>query len=169
MAMSAFRVIPAVFLAALLCGATASATPAAGGIGELAFFLGSWQCAGSFPATGKTISSVVRFESDLGGAAIVKHHDDNPPNDYRAIESWNYDASDKRFNAAVADNFGGVRTFVSDGWRDNALTWTIANGAKPIQQFVYTRISDNSMRIDWQLSKDGTSYVVGDTLTCTKR
>jgi hypothetical protein len=134
----------------------------------LAYFLGNWSCSGSFPASGKPIASTIRFESDLGGTAVVKHHDDLPPNMFHAIEVWNYSPTDKRFNDAIADNFGGVRIFVSDGWNGAAFTWSSAPDVKPMQQFVYTRLSDSSMRVDWRVSKDGTRYVVGDTLTCTK-
>jgi hypothetical protein len=134
----------------------------------LSYFLGTWSCNGSFPASGKTIASTMRFESDLGGSAIVKHHDDVPPATFHAIEAWNYSAADKRFNDAIADNFGGVRIFVSDGWNGDVFTWSSAPEVKPMQQFVYTRLSSTSMRVDWQVSKDGTHYVVGDTLTCTK-
>ncbi|MGB6714796.1 MAG: hypothetical protein WBE30_14325 [Candidatus Cybelea sp.] len=37
----------------------------------------------------------------------------------------------------------------------------------PQQQFGYTRKSDNSFPVDWRVLKNG-SYVVGDTLTCTR-
>jgi hypothetical protein len=138
------------------------------GMPSLDYFLGTWQCNGSFPSTGKAIASTMHFERDLGGAAIVKHHDDTPPNTYHAVEAWNYSAKSQIFNGALTDNFGGVRLFTSDGWHGNVLTWSSGPGVAPIQQFVYTRISDASMRVDWQISRDGTRYVVGDTLTCKR-
>lgn len=110
----------------------------------------------------------MHFDSDLSGAAIVKHHDDTPPFSYHAVEVWNYDGTGRKFNAAVVDNYGGVRDFTSDGWQDGVLTWTSSPAVRPGQQFVYTRLSDTSMRVDWQASHDGTQYIVGDTLTCTK-
>jgi hypothetical protein len=138
------------------------------GIPSLDYFLGTWQCSGSFPSTGKTIASTMHFEHDLGGAAIVKHHDDAAPNVYHAIEAWNYEATPGLFNDAVADNFGGVRIFSSDGWHGDVLTWSSAAAVNPSQQFVYTRLSQTSMRVDWQVSRDGSHYIVGDTLTCTR-
>ena len=156
-------------LFAFCLGAAPPATPTPNGtrVGDLSFFLGTWHCSGSFPSTGKRISSTMRFESDLGGAAIVKHHDDDPPNAYHAIEVWNYSASDARFNAGISDNFGGFRHFISDGWHDGVLTWTSAPEVGLLQKFVYTRLSDTSMRVDWQASRDGKTFIVGDTLTCT--
>lgn len=158
------------FIASISTGGAAAAVPRAPAapVASLAYFLGSWQCNGSFPSSGKAISSKMRFESDLAGSAIVKHHDDVAPSSYHDIEVWSYSNDDKRFNAFVADNFGGMRRFASDGWHGAVLTWSSASDVTPIQQFVYTRLTADSMRVDWQISKDGTHYVVGDTLTCSK-
>ncbi|MBV8375334.1 MAG: hypothetical protein JO302_07460, partial [Candidatus Eremiobacteraeota bacterium] len=82
---------------------------------SLAFFVGTWTCNGVFPSSGKTIASAMTFSGDLSGKALVKHHDDRPPSTYHAIEVWVYSDSDKRYNAAIADNFGGVREFASPG------------------------------------------------------
>ena len=61
------------------------------------------------------------------------------------------------------------RAYLSfDGWQGDVLTWSSAAAVTPIQEFVYTRLSGSSMRVDWQVSKAGTHYVVGDTLTCTR-
>jgi hypothetical protein len=136
---------------------------------SLSYFLGRWHCDGSFPSSGKTISSTMRFESDLGGAAVLKHHDDVSPASYHAVEAWAYSANEHHFTAAVTDNFGGVREFTSDGWSNDVLTWSSAPPISPAQQFIYTRLTGTSMRVDWQLARDGTHYVVGDTLSCKKR
>jgi hypothetical protein len=156
--------LPCLGAAPVADAATTLGTPLA----PLTYFLGAWQCSGSFPSSGKAIASTMRFESDLAGNAVVKHHDDLPPNAYHAIETWNYASADKRFNDAIADNYGGVRLFSTDGWHDGVLTWSSAAGVTPVQQFVYTRLSATSMRVDWQVSKDATHYTIGDTLTCTK-
>jgi hypothetical protein len=142
-------------------------TPAAQ-ISSLAYVLGNWQCNGSFPKTGKTISSTMRFEQDLSGAGILKHHDDIAPASYHAIETWAYDPNAHRFAGSISDNFGGVREFTSDGWSNGVLTWSGGPAVKPVQQFVYSRLDDSTMRVDWQVVRDGTNYVVGDTLTCKK-
>jgi len=146
----------------------AATTDAAAQNGTLAYFVGSWRCDGSFPASGKTISSTMRFERDLGGTAILKHHDDIPPAGYHAVETWAYSPSDHHFNNGIADNFGGLRRFASDGWNGTTLTWTSAPEVTPKQQFVYVRVTDSEMRVDWQVARDGTNYVVGDTLTCKR-
>jgi len=151
----------------LVCGAAAAAessTP----IQSMQPLLGSWHCAGVFPASGKTIASTIRFDTELGGAGVLKHHDDIAPNTYRAVEAWTYDAKGKQFNAAIVDNFGGARRFSSAGWEGDTLTWTSAPEVQPAQKFVYVRAADGALRVDWQVMRDG-HFVVGDTLTCRRQ
>jgi len=134
---------------------------------DFAALTGEWTCHGIFPASGKTIDSTLRFEFDLNGKALVKHHDDtSPPAMYHALEAWGYDAKNTRYNAAILDNFGGARVFSSDGWKDGRLVWTSAPEVKPAQRFIYAHEANQGLRIDWEVLK-GDSYVVGDTLHCT--
>jgi hypothetical protein len=130
---------------------------------------GQWTCHGVFPASGKTIDSELRFERDLSGKAMLKHHDDtSPPALYHAVEAWGYDAKANRYNATILDNFGGARIFSSEGWRDGRLVWTAAPEVKPAQRFSYVRIAPERLRIDWEVERNG-SMVVGDTLNCERR
>jgi hypothetical protein len=134
---------------------------------DFADLVGVWSCHGVFPATGKTIDSSLRFEFDLGGKALVKHHDDtSPPAMYHALEAWGYDAKNGRYNATIFDNFGGARLFSSEGWKNDRLVWTSAPEVKPAQRFIYVREAPQGLRIDWEVAK-GDSFVVGDTLHCT--
>ena len=136
----------------------------------LAFFRGHWSCAGTFPASGKSIAAAMRFEPDLGTAALIKHHDDtSPPSLYHGVELWGYSAHDAQFNAAILDNFGGVRRFASAGWQGDMLTWTSAGDVQPMQQFVYAKMNADTFRIDWLTKHADAPYVVGDTLTCHRQ
>lgn len=153
---------------AVLSDAPALGDPPAGGpppTSSLAYFVGTWSCQGVFPSSGKTIASTIRFAQD--GASLLKHHDDLPPNAYHAIELWGLRGTDGRFNAAIQDSLGGVRDFSSPGWSADSLIWTSAPQVHPQQQFAYTKNSNNSFQVDWRVLKNG-SYVVGDTLTCTR-
>jgi hypothetical protein len=152
-------------LAALAAGPAPSSSPAP----LPAYFIGSWTCNGVFPSTGQPIASKITFTTDLNGASIVKHHDDtSPPALYHSVEMWAYSPADKRFNAAIVDNFGGVRDFTSPGWNGNRFVWTSAPSVQPLQQFAYERSSENVFTLDWRVSRDGSTYVVGDTFTCTR-
>ncbi len=135
----------------------------------MSFLVGSWNCEGVFPSSGKTISSRMTFNRDLEGMALVKHHDDtSQPAAYHAIELWGYNSAVKQFSAAIQDNFGGVREFTSPGWAGDALIWTSAASVKPPQQFAYKKISNDAYSVDWRVSPDGTTYIVGDTLNCKR-
>lgn len=154
----------------LAVASTAVATPPAGqGMAPMQFLAGTWDCSGKFPASGKSIASTIRFNLDVGGKLLVKHHDDKPPGSYHAIEDWVAKRDGGGYLAAIVDSYSGVREFVSSGWQGNALTWQSASGITPAQRFVYTRLDNDSFRLDWDYAKDGTRYVVGDTLTCTRR
>ncbi|TBR40433.1 MULTISPECIES: hypothetical protein [Dyella] len=136
---------------------------------DFANLSGQWTCHGVFPASGKTIDSVIRFESDLSGQAMVKHHDDtSPSSNYHALEAWGYDAKAARYNAVIMDNFGGARIFGSEGWRDGRLVWTSAPEVKPAQRFVYVRMPENRLRVDWEIERGG-KMVIGDTLGCVQK
>jgi hypothetical protein len=128
---------------------------------------GRWTCHGVFPASGKTIDSAIRFDLDLQGKALIKHHDDtSPPAIYHALEAWGYDAKNGRYNAAILDSFGGARLFSSDGWKDGRLVWRSAPEVKPAQRFTYIRQPGKGLRIDWEVEREG-GFVVGDTLQCS--
>ena len=138
-------------------------------ISALHGYIGKWSCAGEFPATGKKIFSTIEFGRDLGGMALVKHHDDQRSTaNYHAIETWVYDAKQAHLVAGVVDNFGGVRTFYSDGVQDGTLTWTLQSADQPMQKFVYTRMDDAHFRLDWMMARPGKGLIVGDTLTCAR-
>ena len=130
--------------------------------------LGHWACHGVFPASGKTIDSTMRLESDLGGAMVLKRHDDLPPSTYRALETWGYDAKSGQFRAAVVDASGGIRQFAATGWDGDTLTWNSMPDVQPAQKFVYVREAGGTLRLDWQIMRNG-GFVVGDTLTCKRQ
>jgi len=152
----------------MLAGGAACAADAPTSMQAMQPLLGSWHCDGVFPASGKKIASTIRFDTDLGGAGLLKHHDDIAPDTYRAVEAWTYDAKGRQFNAAIVDSFGGARRFSSPGWAGDTLTWTSAPEVQPAQQFVYVRAADGTLRMDWQVQRNG-SFAVGDTLTCKRQ
>ena len=135
---------------------------------SLDYFVGQWDCAGVFPASGKTIASRMTWAGDLDGAALVKHHEDKPPSGYRAIEAWGYDPGAGRFNATILANGGSTRRLASDGWKGDVFTWSVIGDAGPAQQFVYVRVDADHYRVDWKIARDGKALVVGDTLTCRR-
>ena len=155
-------------LSAVSGAANAAVQPLSGSARSLDYFVGSWKCSGVFPASGKSIASIMHYEADLKGHALLKHHDDVAPSLYHAIEAWGYDAAAKRFNAAILDNSGGARRFSSEGWKRNELEWSSEMNVVPAQRFSYTRLDEKSYRVDWKTAANGTDFTVGDTLTCKR-
>ena len=150
--------------------ALAPTAHAAEPIRSLDYFQGTWACNGNFPSSGKTIASTMRYDGDLQGKALLKHHDDtSPPQMYHAVEGWGYDAKAGQFHAVILDNFGGARRFDSPGWQGDTLTWTAATDVQPVQRFVYVRQDQQAYRVDWQVAPRGKDFVVGDTLTCKRQ
>lgn len=148
---------------AALCAGRAHAADAT----SLAWFAGSWHCAGRFEANGKPIEARLRFDWNDAAGALVKHHDDEPPNPYHAVELWS--GAGPRLTAAIVDAYSGTRVLTSAGWTQESLTWTRTVDAKPVERFAYTRESTDRMRVDWSTSRDGLTFKVGDTLSCERQ
>lgn len=133
----------------------------------LAWFAGTWHCAGKFESNGNPIEAHLRFDWNETALVLVKHHDDQPPNSYHAVELWG--AARTGLTAAIVDAYSGTRVFTSAGWTNESLTWTRTMDAKPIERFVYVRDSEDRMRLDWATSKDGLAFKLGDTLSCERK
>jgi hypothetical protein len=145
-------------------GPVVAATPS----DALSYFAGDWHCSGMFPANGRAISSNLHFDWNEEAAALVKRHDDEPPNGFHAVELW-ASAKDGGLRDTIADPYAGVRYYASPGWSGDTLTWTNVAEASSKDRFTYTRLKPGAMRVDWASSKDGSTFVVGDTLTCTRK
>ena len=134
-------------IAAVLGGAPpVSAAPLTTPMASLSYFIGAWACAGVFPSSGKTIASTMRYESDLRGDALLKHHADAPPNSYLALEAWGYDSHAKRFNAVVLDNFGIQVLSVGNHVRASALRAGIRRSSCGRQNRRFSQLSALSTR-----------------------
>jgi hypothetical protein len=134
----------------------------------LAFFVGSWECAGEFTASKKPVAAHLGVSADLEGAWLSLRWDDRAPGQFHALELWGFDAAAKRFVNLIFDNFGGVRRFSSPGWGGSSLVWTAeaASGAVPGERFVFERKTDRQLTVTWQVRKLGADWTTGDQLTC---
>ena len=147
---------------ALCAGSAQAAEPA-----SLAWFAGRWHCAGKFESNGKPIESRLRFDWDEAAKALVKHHDDEPPNAYHAVELWG--ATGTQLAATIVDAYSGTRIFSSAGWTQASLTWTRTVDTRPVERFAYARESEDRMRVDWSTSRDGVAFKLGDSLACERQ
>jgi hypothetical protein len=133
---------------------------------NLEYFVGTWSCSGTFPATGRAISSTLVFESDLDGAGVVMRQDDMLPNAFHAAFLWGPSA-DGSLVSIAQDSTGGVRRFTSPGWGAETLLWQSDPAIAPAQRFGYQRLDPNTMEVEWQVMRSGT-YRVGDALRCSR-
>jgi hypothetical protein len=138
----------------------------------LSYFLGQWGCAGEFPASHKLISSRIVFSPELDGSWLAFRWDDNPPNQFHALELWGVDKTTHHFTNSIYDNFGGMRIFQSAGWIRDQLIWgprdLPPNSPIASEQFVIDRKSKKEFVISWEVRKTQAQqqWIVGDTLTC---
>jgi hypothetical protein len=161
-------IVGCVILGLIAMGATRTAlaqTPTVSG--ALRYFDGSWHCDGVFPSNGRKISSNLAFTWYSQTGAVLKRHDDEPPNGYHAVELW-VPSAKGAFQAMIGDSSGGVRFLSSSGWVGDAITWLGDSDSTHQDQFVYTKLALNTLRIDWSFSKSGAAFVLGDTLTCVR-
>jgi hypothetical protein len=150
---------PAVLAFGLIAAAPAPSEP-------LRWFSGEWRCDGHF-SNGKPIASTLRFEWQDAPAALVKRHDDRPPNQYHSIELWTFDKA-AGFRAMIADAYSGARLYTSMGWAGDTFTWERSQAGKAVERFAYTRTGKGAMQVDWSTSRDGATFTLGDTLACVK-
>ena len=149
--------------AAMVTAAAAEPGPAQG----LAGFAGAWRCEGRFISNGASIASTLTFDWSEAAQALVVRHDDRPPNAYHAVELWSFDKGGG-LSATIADGFSGVRRLVSPGWEGDVLTWTRLQDGRPAERFAYRRQGPGKMLVEWSVSRDGTTFRLGDTLNCER-
>ncbi|HEV2989536.1 MAG TPA: DUF1579 family protein [Candidatus Angelobacter sp.] len=141
-------------------------------LASLSFFEGSWDCNGKFLKNDKKISSDMTFQPDLEGAWLMLRHDDRPPNQFHAVESWGFDKTAGRFVAVVTDNFGSVRMFTSPGWQQDRLEWTgdlLTSDKKTSQHFLFDRKGPKEFVMTFELSQEQGGWKPIDSLTCAKK
>src|SRR5437016_7895665 len=128
---------------------------------------GNWTCSGTFPRTGRAITTDVHLESTLQDRWLLLRQDDRPPNQFHALTFWGWSDKQQRFTARLLDSGGGDRLFTSPGWDANILTWS-QESAEPAaaQRFVFVRKGE-TFGYHFDLLRDG-AWATVDTLDCTR-
>ncbi|WP_144266371.1 hypothetical protein [Pontibacter ummariensis] len=133
----------------------------------LEYFAGSWSGEGEF-ASGKPISADLSFKASLDSSWIEYEHIDRAPNSYKATSWWGTDQQTGEFVAYIFDSLGGSRKFTGDGWRNGKLVLTNQQehpqGGTMWQHFIYERLSEDSFKMTFELSKDGVNWRMVDYL-----
>jgi hypothetical protein len=152
--------------AAALPGVAQATDNAKTHVAELNYFVGRWQCAGTFASSGAKIEANLEFESILDSHFILFRHDDKPPHKYHAWSEWGWDNDAHQFIASVQDSFAGAtRLFRADAWKEDELVWQGGSaGEEADQQFVFKRLSAKQFRVSYATRKNGAWNTVDDSV-----
>ena len=136
------------------------------------FFSGNWKGEGKF-ANGRPIEATVSFRLSLDSAWLVCEHRDVPPNGYAADFYWGVDRDTKAFEAYCFDNFNGHRHFGSNGWLKGRIVLTTqasaGGGHIYFEHFIFEKVTEGSFRMTYEVSGDGITWQLGDSLVFTRR
>ena len=135
---------------------------------DLRYFVGTWNCSGHFEPSRRPLASDMTFGVEDETGTIRKRHRDRAPGTYVATETWGRSASGGAYRAVIADR-SGVRWYDSAGWLGPRWTWTrVTTGTEPAERFIYDRLAEDVMRVDWWVSRAGGPLTLGDTLECRR-
>lgn len=170
--MKAARIGCAAITLLLTAGLSPATTAAASagitdGLAPLAWFVGTWQCAGQF-SNGRPIHSREAFSAEMGGHWLRMQHTDTPPDRYAADEWWGYDRATRQFTVTVFDNTGSVRHYVSSGWSGATLSLRNTASSGYIDRFVFQRSNDAQYRVSYAHLDGSGAWRPGDELTCRR-
>lgn len=136
------------------------------------YFSGNWKGEGKF-ANGKPIEAAMSFRLSLDSAWLVCEHRDLPPNRYKADFFWGIDRDTKGFEGYCFDNFNGHRHFGSNGWIKGRMVLTTQTAAPGghiyYEHFIFDRVGDDSFRMSYEMSGDGVSWQLGDSLVFVRK
>lgn len=135
------------------------------------FFQGSWVGEGQL-ANGRSVTADASFQLSLDGCWLMYNHTDRLPNRYKAISMWGNEPSGNLLDY-VFDNFQGHRLFTSRGWNPEEVNFvyrdTVVSGDAVFQRFTYKKLSSDSFKMTYDVSKDGNQWRLGDWLIFTRQ
>jgi hypothetical protein len=132
-------------------------------------FTGYWQCAGSFPASGRQHRSIYHGEASADGKWIDLTETDIEPKGYVGRYELGADASKDKL-VFININSAGYAIFESPGWDGHTLTVTSTDvlhysSASPKNRFLYTVQDPKHFDVEWQFEKSG-AWTSGDLMHC---
>ncbi len=132
-------------------------------------FAGYWQCAGSFPASGRQHRSVYHGEASADGKWVDLTETDIEPKGYVGRYELGTDAGQDKL-VFIDVNSAGYAIFESPGWDGRTLTVTSTDvlhysSASPKNRFLYTVNDEKHFDVEWQFEKAG-GWASGDLLHC---
>jgi hypothetical protein len=132
-------------------------------------FTGYWQCAGSFPGSGRQHRSVYHGEPSADGKWVDLTETDLEPKGYVGRYELGTDSGQDKL-VFIDVNSAGYAIFESPGWDGRTLTVTSTDvlhysSASPKNRFLYTVNDAKHFDVEWQYEKAG-GWASGDLLHC---
>lgn len=133
---------------------------------QISFYSGNWSGKGEF-ASGKKIEAKMSFRLSLDSTWLVQTHTDVAPATYKAESYWGTDAPTKLPVTYIFDSFNGHRRFetVVNG---NSIILTRSaedkQRGKYYEHFIYQKLSENSFKMTYEVSKDNINWRMVDYL-----
>lgn len=166
-----YLIFTLVLLCAFFSARSQQSTPQEPSKELVQFFSGKWAGEGRF-ASGKPVAATLDFTLALDSSWLIHHHTDLAPNSYKATSWWGADPQTGKFVAYIFDNYSGHRQFESEGWENGKLILTTQQphpkGGIMWQHFIYERLSDDSFKMTYEVSKEGTDWRMIDYLVFKK-
>lgn len=141
----------------------------------LQFLTGGWTGTGQF-ATGRPIEADVSFTPDLDNQWLVYRHADRAPGRYKVLGMWGCERSQRQLVMTLHDNGGGFRMFASDGWLNGTVVFHRSTGvasnaasANSQERFTFARQPDDTFKMTYETTADGTTWKLGDWLVFRRK
>lgn len=138
---------------------------------DFSFFIGVWKGKGEFH-NGKPIEATLKFEKSLDNRWIISSHKDFPPNKFEAISLWPLNSKNTEdLKIYMFDSFGSHRKFSTKGWVNDEvvlISETDNEGIWKWQKFKFSKTSDVSFKMVFEVSPDGEEWMMIDYLNFVK-
>ncbi len=143
-------------------------------LGQLKFFVGNWQCAGTGYVEGKAhpTSAKVAMGWDLNGFFLNLRYEEQKtevnPMPVAAVEHWGYSDELKRLVAGQVDSMGGYGTQATAGWEGDRMVWigdAHVMGTKMPSRDTFVRRGDNEVTHLGEMQQNG-AWSKQDEETC---
>ncbi len=146
---------------------------------QLAYLDGTWHCSGKTFATPMgpehATEGVAHGQMALGGFRLVLHYDETKtaanPMPYHVLQVVGWDASQKAFDSACFDVFGGSCTQTSPGWKGADLVFegsATMGGQKMGARDTFTKVSASELKHKGEMQGADGKWMTGDEETCKR-
>lgn len=133
---------------------------------ESGFLEGRWAGQGKLEMTGRPISSTLVVNQTSDGEGLHLTEEELPPNRTKLDALWSRDCGSGDLVMFIAGNVGaGARLFRSRGFSDGKVTFESDPSLRAwfaLERFTFSRTEDGRIEQIYEMSRDGSTWHVGD-------